>query len=489
MAKKERDDMMIETQTVELNWITLKSKWIFQDREIRLNASSYSFESIKARELLEAIEKKVSLNLVNDLSEKIFVGARVKRLFTNSKEGIPYLMPIDLFMFNLKPRKWVKRETEDLENWWVEPFTILITQSGTPGRCLLVNRLFKDKVVSPNVIRVVPNKEGYKTVGYLYAYLNTWIGQAFLTKDQYGATVKHIEPHHVANIPIPRIPDLEAEINQKILQAHKLREEAQELLLKAEEMIYSELGLPKIDEDDVKYFGGEHGRLVKAFEIKASELEYRLDASYHVPILRKIKEYLSSSKYRLIKLEEVIDRIFIPTRFKRPYVKNPDDGIPFLQGAHIPMIKPMDVKYIWKGMKNIENALLRKHWVLMTRSGTVGRIGFVSDYLDGWAASEHILRIIVKSRVNPGYIVAFLSSLYGEYQIKGKVYGAVVDEIAEQDTSLIEDIDILLPDKSIQDKIGSLVIKAYNKKDRANQIEEEAIKEIETYLMEIAGGE
>ena len=84
--------------------------------------------------------------------------------------------------------------------------------------------------------------------------------------------------------------------------------------------------------------------------------------------------------------------------------------------------------------------------------------------------------IQVKNRVNPGYIVAFLSSLYGEYQIKGKVYGAVVDEIAEQDTSLIEDIDILLPDKSIQDKIGSLVIKAYNKKDRANQIEEEAIK-------------
>ena len=481
--------MMTEIRTMELNWITLKSKWIFQDQEIRLNASSYSFESIKARELLENLENKIDLDLINNLSEKIFVGARVKRLFTNSKEGIPYLMPIDLFMFNLKPRKWVRRETEDLDNWWVDPSTILITQSGTPGRCLLVNKLFKDKVVSPNVIRVIPNKEGYENVGYLYAYLNTWIGQAFLIKDQYGATVKHIEPHHVANIPIPRIPDLETEINQKILEAHKLREEAQELLLKAEVMIYSELGLPKIDENDVEYLGGEIGKLVKAFEVKASELGYRLDASYHVPILRKIKEYLSSSKYPLTKLGEVIDKIFIPTRFKRPYVKNPDNGVSFLQGAHIPMIKPMDVKYIWKGMKNIENALLRKHWVLMTRSGTVGRIGFVSDYLDGWAASEHILRIIVKSRVNPGYIVAFLSSLYGECQIKGKVYGAVVDEIAEQDTSLIEDIDILLPDKSIQDKIGSLVIEAYNKKDRANQIEEEAIKELETYLMEIAGGE
>lgn len=479
---------MMVVQISELNWVTLKSKWIFQDPEVRLNASSYSFDAIKARELIEVIGNRYSLVSINDLSKKVFVGARVKRLFTNAKEGIPYLMPIDLFMFNLKPRKWVRRETEDLENWWVSPYTILITQSGTPGRCLLVNKLFKDKVVSPNVIRVVPNEEGYKIVGYLYAYLNTWIGQAFLAKDQYGATVKHIEPHHVANIPIPHILDLEEKINKKILEAHKLREESQELLLKAEEMIYSELGLPKIDEDDVEYFGGELGKLVKAFEVKASELDYRLDASYHVPILRKIKEYLSTCKYQSTKLGKVIERIFIPTRFKRPYVKDPTEGVPFLQGAHIPMIKPMDVKYIWKGMKNIETILLKKHWVLMTRSGTVGRVGFVTDFLDGWAASEHILRIIVKSEVNPGYVVAFLNSPYGEYQIKGKVYGAVVDEIAEQDASLIEDIDIILPDKDTQDKIGSLVVEAYNKKDRANQIEEETVRELEETLMKIGGG-
>ncbi|OFV65602.1 MAG: hypothetical protein SBU_001530 [Candidatus Syntrophoarchaeum butanivorans] len=48
------------------------------------------------------------------------------------------------------------------------------------------------------------------------------------------------------------------------------------------------------------------------------------------------------------------------------------------------------------------------------------------------------------------------------------------------------DILILKPkDESIGDKIGSLVVEAYNKKDRADQIEEEAIKEIGTSLMEI----
>ena len=63
-------------------------------------------------------------------------------------------------------------------------------------------------------------------------------------------------PYHLYNIPVPRVPELEEKINQKILEAHRLREEAQGLLLKAEGMIYSELGLFEIDEDDVEYFGG-----------------------------------------------------------------------------------------------------------------------------------------------------------------------------------------------------------------------------------------
>ncbi len=484
----------MEAQTIELNWITLKSKWVFQDREIRLNASSYSFESIKARELLEVIEKKIPLKLVNNFSKKIFVGARVKRLFTAPKEGIPYLMPIDLFMFALKPRKWVRRETEDLENWWVEPLTILITQSGTPGRCLLVNKLFKDKIVSPNVIRVVPNREGFNIVGYLYAYLNTWIGQAFLTKDQYGATVKHIEPYHVANIPVPCIPDIEEKINQKVLQAHKLREEAQELLLKAEEMIYSELGLTRIDEDDVKYFGGEIGKLVKAFEVKASELDYRLDASYHVPvsrlIMRNLKVQERKGKFQLKRLGDGIAKVFDLPTYKRIYVK-PEEGYPILSGAHLRQIKLYDLKYIsgrsfYQRGKNIINKYkIKKGWILTTERGTTGVSALVTEYWDGWLASHNILRV-VSQNINFGYLLAYLNTEYAQYQLKSKELGAVVEVLDPKD---MESILVPVPkNNSVQDKIGSLVIEAYNKKDRANQIEEESIKELETSLIEIAEG-
>ena len=481
--------MNVQQQTIQVDfdWTTLKSRWIFREQEVKLNASSYSFDSVKARELLDFFSKEGCVKLIGKLSKRIFVGARVKRLFTDSKRGIPYLMPIDLFMFNVKPRKWVKKETEDLENWWVQPLTILITQSGTPGRCLLVNNLFKNSVVSPNVIRIVPNQEGKKVIGYIYAYLNSWIGQAFLTKDQYGYTVKHIEPHHVSTIPIPRIPELEKEINQKILTAHKLRELAQEELLKAEEMIYTELGLPKIDEDNVEYFGGELGRRIKAFEVKASELDYRLDASYHIPLAHLAISNLKKVRKGYISKLNDIANSFVPPRFKRPYVKNLDDGLPLLQGTHISQIKPLDIKYIWKNMKNLSAYLVKKNWLLVTCSGTIGRLALVSEYWDGWTATNHLLRIIPEEdKINPGYLTAFLLSTYGQVQFQRLSYGRVVDEIGEAG-ELFNEILILKPkDKTIEEKIGSLVISAYNKKDKANQIEEEAIKQLERTLEELA---
>jgi len=476
MAEKERNDMMAEgVQIVDapIRWVNAGEK--------RLDAGFYTQDVIAARILIEKVSKHLDIQSIRDFSNQIFWPGRFKRHYVLKKDGEPFLMPSEVFMFSPKPTKYVINYPPEVK---IKQGWLLITRSGTIGRVLIATKYLENFILSDDLIRVIPKESIF---GFLYAYLNTWIGQAFLTKDQYGATVKHIEPHHVANIPTPRIPDLEEEINQKILEAHRLREEAQALLLKAEEMIHSELGLPKINEDDVEYFGGEIGRLIKAFEVKANELDYRLDASYHVPIAHLAVSNMLKSKSGFVKkLNEIADS-FVPPRFKRLYVKQQDDGIPLLQGTHIPQIKPLDIKYIWKRMKNIGAYIVRKNWILLTCSGTIGRLALVSNYWDGWTATNHLLRIISKEKeINPGYLAGFLLSIYGQVQFQRLVYGGVVDEIGEAG-ELFNDILVLKPkDESIEDKIGSLVIEAYNKKDKANQIEEEAIKHLETFLMDIA---
>ena len=460
---------------------SLESRWLFEEAR-RLDASFYARDVIASRILIGDIQKHgFRIDRVHDLADDVFWPGRFKRRYVSKDIGEPFLMPSEVIMFLPKAKKFVVNYPKDVA---VKKDWLLITRSGTVGRCLLTTGFLENHVLSDDLIRIIP--KNVTNVGYLYAYLNTRIGQAFLTKDQYGSTVKHIEPHHVAGIPIPRIPDFERRVSTTILQAHSLREEAQQLLLRTNELLYSELGLPEIDEEDVHYFGGERGRLIKSFGIKASQLSLRLDASYHSPILRQIDANLSNLRFEKVRLGEVTARIFVPSRFKRAYVKASSVGVPFLQGSHIPQIKPMDIRYIWNKTKKLEDVLIKKDWVLMTRSGTVGRIGIVSKELEGWAASEHVFRILLNQEVNPAYIAAFLDSPYGEYQIKGKIYGAVVDEIGEHDTSLIEEINIVLPARDIQDKIGNLFFEAYDKRDKANRLEDKAVNLLENELRELA---
>jgi len=399
-------------------------------------------------------------------------------------EGEEYLTQSEVEFFLPKARKRVNvNKIENVDRWKVKSGYLLISQSGTIGRITIATKYLERFIISPNPIRVIINES---LRGYIYAFLSSWIGQALIKSPQYGITVKHILPHQLYDIPIPRIPDLEEEINQKILQAHKLREEAQELLLKAEEMIYSELGLPKIDEDDVEYFGGEIGKLVKAFEVKASELEYRLDASYHLPIIKQIEKHLSEIDWEVQPLNDKLKSIFIPPRFKRPFVKSQNDGIRYIRPSDLPMIKYFEPKYLAKTFKNCDLYRLNEGDILVVTDGTIGWVSIVTSFISGWYGSNNFARVVPTDDLNRGYLLVYLLSPYGQYQLKREIFGGVIDHLTENH---IRQIKIPIPNNEIQDKIGSLVIEAYNKKDRANQIEEEAIKELETYLMEIAGGE
>jgi type I restriction enzyme S subunit len=479
MDKEERNSMRVDE--IPFQWNTVRSSKTYEEDK-RLDASFYSYDIVKARILIEELKRVgIGVKRLGDdfLSAKIFWPGRFKRKYVSRKEGKPFLMPSEVFMFLPRARKFI---TDFPKEVLIEKEWILITRSGTIGRCIISNELLSKFVVSDDLIRIIPSDKNL--VGYVYAYLNTWVGQTFLKKTKYGVTVKHIEPQHVESIPIPIIPQIEKEVNEKILKAHKLLEEAQELLLKAVGTIYAELGLPQIDEGEIEYFGGKRGKSAKVFITKFSELSLRLDASFHKPILSLLRKILrekeNNGKYKLQELGS-ISEIFTPPRFKRFYVKDHSKGIPLLQGAHIPMIKPLDIKYLWKDMKNINAYVLNKNWILVTCSGTLGRVGLVRDYWAGWAATNHITRIISKD-INPGYLIAYLQSAYGQYQLESLSYGGVVEEIGEAG-ELIKNILIPVPtNNELEEKIGNLVMQAYDKKDQANRIEEEAIRLLEDNL-------
>lgn len=171
---------------------------------------------------------------LGDLTERIFRKSRFKRVWVNDEEhGYPYMAPKD--MMYLKPylrsveqpeKAYVAKEEyrEEAHEYMVEPGWILMTCSGRVGRVVLATESLTNRFFTHDLIRIVPGEDAYE--GYLYAYLNSWLGQALLKREKFGVTVKHIEPHQVEDVPVLMLPEeRQREIHEQIVEAYDHRDQ------------------------------------------------------------------------------------------------------------------------------------------------------------------------------------------------------------------------------------------------------------------------
>lgn len=210
----------------------------------------------------------------------------------------------------------------------------------------------------------------------------------------------------------------------------------------------------------------------------------RVDASYFNPAVAHALEALRHSGMRLKTVGEITKRVFIPNRFKRIYVQR-DYGLPFLQGSHIVHFQPADVKYVSRrAHRKIEQWQIEQGWLLVTRSGTVGRVALCPSDWNGWAASEHLLRIIPDEDACPsGYLYSFLTSPLGHVQLTKHIYGAVVDELTEDQTkSVLVPLPVNNAQKALVAKIDREAREAVAVRSRAVDLITKAVADIGTLI-------
>lgn len=446
----------------ELGYESLTPIYIFQN-DFRLDASFYSTKAFVSRKILR--ERAYALTPLSQLfgEENIFTPPPLKRYFTDKDKGTPYLMPSELFLFKPSPNKYVlKNKIPNVQRWYIRKGWLLITQSGLPGLPLIATKDLESYVISQNLIRMIPSQN--QLTGYIYAFLSSWIGQSLVTKDQYGITVEHIVPKQIAKVTIPQLPEgTQKRIHVNIMKTYELRERGREYLVQAEELLLHQLSykLPPHDQ---------------TFSVGRSDLNWRLDASYHLPIGKKIVEILKSH-YSAMRLSDKA-KVVVAPRFKRIYVGK-DVGIPFIQGAHVPMVKPIGLQYISKLTKGLSNWIVKEGWVLMSCSGTIGKVALIPKAWNGWATSQHALRIIPHDDLDAGYLASFLTSYWGSLQVQSKIYGGVVDEIDEEG---MNEIYIPIIDGDKQKEIGVKTREAFELRERANFIEDATIRTLEEFL-------
>ena len=471
------------TKRTSLIEARIKSGWL-HDGELRMDAEYYSDNALKVRRLLENWE--LGTILLGDLASSVSYPGRFKRIYARDKRhGMPFLTASKMLHFRPASDAYLARRPHQLAKYTVAEGCLLITRSGSVGRCVIVGERLSKFAITDDAIRVRSSKI---PIGYLYAFLVSWMGQTILKKDQYGSAIKHLESHHVSNISVPLLPEAEMkEIAERIDEANDLREEANVLLDDALKNLHYELGLPDFDESLVQYLtplAEEHApqldlMKLRAFAVQASTLQERLDASYHVPAIRSAISTLQKGDFRLVTLAEFVKNVTIPPRFKRIYV-SADYGVPFIRPSQLPQTNLYDLSHISRRTPSLGSLMLKQGDVLISTDGTIGRIAISTKLLDGWAGSNNIGRVTCSNEIGQnGYLAAFLMSPYGQYQLLREIYGGVVDHI---DVSHIQGVVIPDAPTDLQRRIGEPVVKAFENKDRASILEMDAVRTLESKI-------
>lgn len=277
----------------------VRLEWVLA-QDMRLDARPYVGGAFEARDLLNRLTVPVDLlaELTAGHDGGLYSGPRLRRTFVHDRaHGVPFLGSADMLEADLSRLPLLRRfdaESAALSYLRVEPGTTFISRSGTVGRVVYARPDMVGNWSSEDTIKVVADRARIRP-GYLFAVLASRFGTPILINSRSGTGIRHLEPHQVADIPIPRFGDaVENRIHALVEEAAELRAEYQRLLVTATEDLFTSAGLP--DLIDLRWHDQPRDL---GFEVRSTEA-VTLRALNHGPRAHRIAERLRTVPHRTL---------------------------------------------------------------------------------------------------------------------------------------------------------------------------------------------
>lgn len=226
------------------------------------------------------------------------------------------------------------------------------------------------------------------------------------------------------------------------------------------------------------------------FVIRTSDFSFdsslRFDANFFRPSKYRLNfngNREKNSQWLFVKLRDIVERIYYPTRFKRNYVDRSDKAVPFLGGTNISQMIVNTDKWISIDDPKLSDLRVKSGWVLVTRSGSTGIVSMVPDAWDGYAVSEHVIRVIPdEEKISPEYLYAFLRTRYAQEEMSRWVYGSVIDEINPE---LLGNLEVPIPnDLSKVKEISKTIHQGEKARQKAMKLLMSGVDMLEALLSE-----
>lgn len=455
----------------------VRSSWL-EEGGRRLDCNPYMSGALEARDALKRLN--APKEKLKDVTTGIFHAGRESRLWVDSPEyGVPFLgssdiLNADLSTLPLISKKRVQRNPRFIlgEKW------TLITRSGTIGRMAYVRPDMAGLACSEDVLRVVPD-ESRIPPGYLYAFLSSKYGVPLVVSGTYGAIIQHIEPEHIANLPVPRFGvNFELKIDELVNRAANLLSAYQLGINQATAELFRPSAIPNPSNHEWWLDKSDLG-----FIISASKAE-PLRAWNHSLRITRIKDTITQVSHS--QLGDLVDHEWLKWRvmFKRIDVP-PEYGIEIITQRPLFQLFPSG-RWISRNylLNHSPKYVVPDRTILIAKQGTLGEDELYCrcEFITGTRAleraySDHCMRLVIKDKsIEPGYLFAFLRSNTGFRLLRSLSEGSKQQDLHWRTVPTIP-IPRLNPESEI--RIAELIYQAYDAKNCAVELYEQATKLIE----------
>ncbi|MCB2009553.1 MAG: hypothetical protein KDF64_02915 [Geminicoccaceae bacterium] len=355
--------------------------------------------------------------------------SRLKGIQVSPEFGTPFLAATQVYDVRPVPRKWLSlNRTSDYVERFVKEGTILLTCSGSVGRATLAHSTIDKILVSHDLLRIEPYEQDWW--GWVYAYLRAPTVREMMKAAQYGHIIKHLETHHIDELPIVNPADNDVlrlcnDIAQKVITC---RVHAARKMTEAEAEFSAQFPTAEVSFDNA------------GFTNRASDVLFRgrrrFDAWSHNPEKTALEKYLKAGCRAWVTLRDAGCDVWLPNRFRRIPA---EDGVDLIDSSQIFELNPEYSRRISaSGVSDKYNGFVQPGWLMMSRSGQVygllGSVAMATKQHEEKIISDDVIRIDPGSSLLSGYLYVVLNhAVLGRPRVKALAYGSSIPHIEVED--------------------------------------------------------
>jgi type I restriction enzyme S subunit len=466
-------------KVIQRSWMDLNG--------LRLDSGPYLSGAFEARVALERLQAKKEplYKLTKGFSGGIYNGPQFVRNYVDDREyGVPFITSGSMLLADFSRVALLsKRDAESakLQHLRLSEGMTLITCSGTIGRMAYTRPDMEGFWSSQDVMKVVPDPERIPP-GYLYAYLRSRYGVPMIVSGTYGAVIQHIEPRHIADLPVPRLGEaIEREAHNLVSEAARLRADYQRQVEQATALLFDAVGLRDITATEWHAQGPD-----LSFEQRPHS-HGSLRALNYNPRFRKLKHELSQVPHKALGnlCSEGVLRSGV--RFKRIDCA-PEHGVRLVGQRELFWLSP-EGRWISPELAP-GDIFVDNETILVAAQGTLGesevfcRAELITDPWTDFAYTQHLLRIRPGANsVSGAFLFAFVRSETAFRCLRSMSIGSKQQDI---DRALLSQLPVPIPEEAVYNEVENLVRSAFSNRHLASSLESRAVVLVEQSIQETA---